>query len=40
MENRDLVKNLKINAFNFADKNFFEEEKLLNLLKKKLSCNA
>lgn len=40
MDNRNLIKNLKNNAFNFADKVFFEEEKLLNLLKRKLSPNA
>lgn len=40
MENKNLIENLKRNAFNFADKVFFEEEKLLSLLKKKLSSNA
>ena len=40
MKNKHLIKNLKSNAFNFADKILFEEEKLLNLLKKKLSSNA
>ena len=40
MKDRNLIKNLKSNAFNFADKVFFEEEKLLILLKKKLSYNA
>lgn len=40
MKNKNLIKNLKKNAFSFADKVFFEEEKLLDLLKKKLSSNA
>ena len=40
MKNKNLIKNLKSNAFNFADKNFFEESRLLALLKKKLSSNA
>lgn len=40
MENKNLIKNLKKNAFNFAGKNFFEEDKLLALLKRKLSSNA
>ena len=40
IENRNLIKNLKNNALNFANKVFFEEKKLLDLLKKKLSSNA
>ena len=40
MKNRDLIKKLKSNAFNFSNTVFFEEEKLLDLLKKKLSSNA
>ena len=40
MKNRNLIKNLKSNAFNFANKVFFEEEKLITLLEKKLSSNA
>ena len=40
MKNRNLIKNLKSNAFNFAEKSFFEEKKLLLLLNKKLSSNA
>ena len=40
MENKNLIKSLKNNALTFADKVFFEEEKLLNLLKKKLSFDA
>ena len=40
INNRNLIKSLKNNAFNFADKVFFEEEKLLDLLKKKLSSDA
>ena len=40
IKNRNLIKNLKNNAFNFADKVFFEEEKLIYLLNKKLSSNA
>ena len=40
INDRNLIKNLKSNAFNFANKVFFEEEKLIDLLKKKLSFNA
>lgn len=40
INNRNLIKNFKSNAFNFANNIFFEEEKLINLLKKKLSFNA
>ena len=39
MEDINLIKILKSNAFNFADKVFFEEEKLLSLLNKKLSSD-
>ncbi|MDC6447612.1 glycosyltransferase N-terminal domain-containing protein [Alphaproteobacteria bacterium] len=40
IENENLVKSYKKNAFKFANNIFFEEEKLLNLLNKKLGSNA
>ena len=40
MKNKNMIKNLKSNAITYANKVFFEEEKLLSLLREKLSSNA
>ncbi len=40
IENKNLIQNLKKNALNFSNNNFFEEDKLLEILNNKLEFNA
>ena len=40
IENKNLVENLKRNAFTFSNTVFFQEDKLLELLNNRLGGNA
>ena len=40
IENKSLIENLKKNALVFSNTVFFKEDKLIEIIKNKLECNA